>query len=240
MRMLSVVLALGGAASALAQPCAPAPPGLSAWFTFDEPAFGGAGVRKTAGVVAGGSALRFNGVSEYFAMPAPQPGLSVGEGDFTVELWIRTTDRVRTRNVVEYRNSEPRGYLIFVRAGAAGFQVADGPHIANAVAKSVPIADGRWHHLAGVVKRLPPQSPSLYVDGVPQSEPGRRVTLGNLDHHEPLWIARHRKNPLVPRDSLYFAGDVDELSVYRRALSPREIAAIHRAGAAGKCRPSVR
>jgi hypothetical protein len=40
-----------------------------------------------------------------------------------------------------------------------------------------------------------------------------------------------------PANDLYFAGEIDELTFYHRALTAAEIQAIFRAGAAGKCRP---
>jgi hypothetical protein len=37
-------------------------------------------------------------------------------------------------------------------------------------------------------------------------------------------------------NDIYFEGEMDELSFYRRALTAAEILAIYRAGPAGKCR----
>jgi len=56
----------------------------------------------------------------------------------------------------------------------------------------------------------------------------------------PLWIARHRSNSIVPRDDIYCPGDIDELTVYRRALAASEAAALYKAGRAGKCRQPAR
>lgn len=220
------------AVAALGQPCAPRNSALSAWFTFDEPLF--AKAKRVPGI--SGSALHFDGTASYFEFPAKTEGFKVGDKDFTVELWLRTTETRRTRNVVEFRNDLPKGYLIFVRAGRIGFQVADGDLLSNSIAENYPIADNRWHHVAGVVKRLPPQAPQIYIDGQPRAQNGSNVTLSNLDHDAPLWLARHRRNGYVPRDNAYFAGDVDELSVYRRALTGTEIRSLYAAGSKGKCR----
>lgn len=214
-----------------AQTCAPPPPGLAAWLTSDEPAFA---KLRVPGLV--GNALRFDGTSRYAELPVSTAGLKVGEGDFSVELWMRTSDSARIRNMVDFRDATPRGYLVYLHHGTAGFQVAAGSHISDAVAASYPVADGKWHHVVGVVKRLPPQPPRVYVDGASRAQSGRNVPLSNLDHETPLWLGRHHRNAIVSRENIYFDGELDEVTVYRRALTGAEVAALHKAGRAGKCR----
>ena len=214
------------------QACAPAPKNLSAWITFDEPVFNTAA--RVTGMV--GRALHFDGKSAYAEIPASTPGLNPGEENFTVELWVRTSDKTRVRNIVDKRSANPDGWLIYIRSGSPGFQVAHGSEVADSIATLYSIADGRWHHVAGVARRLPPQAPMIFVDGQLRAQNGRNITLANIDSNAPVWIARHHSNSYVPRDNIYFEGDVDELSFYRRALSPAEIGALFRAGRAGKCR----
>jgi hypothetical protein len=221
---------------AAAQKCAPVPKDLAAWFTFDEPMFE-RGVNRIPGHV--GHALHFNGRSDYVNLP-DQQRFKVGEGDFSVELWMRTQEKAGVRNVVEFRDGAPKGWLVFIRRGAVGVQIADHSFIADTIADKYPIADGKWHHVVATIKRLPPQPARIYVDGVLRAQTGRNVPLSNLDHAMPLWLARHRKNSIVARDDIFFPGDLDELSVYRRALTAAEIAAIYRAGRAGKCRQASR
>jgi hypothetical protein len=217
------------------------PPGLSAWFTFDEPLFRQAGEhrpQRVPGMV--GSALKFNGMDQYIEIPASTPGVNMGEDDFTIELWIRTTDSQHTCNILDKRDYSPIGYLIFLYLGHPALQIANGDRDTNAFAMSANIADSRWHHVAGVVKRLPPQPPEIYVDGVKQMQPeGRRNTpLVNLDVAAPLWLGRHHANRNVKSDKFDFEGEMDELSFYHRALTAAEIQSIYHAGSRGKCRPS--
>lgn len=216
--------------------CAAAPPGISAWFTFDEPMFRQPGEhrpQRVPGLV--GSALRFNGIDQYFEVPAATPGLNVGEDDFTIELWIRTKEAVHTRSIVDKRGHQPLGYLIFIYKGLPGLQVADGGRGDGPIAKA-SVADGRWHHVAGVVRRLPPQPAAILVDGIRQRDTAERyATLSNVDVPQPLWLGRHHANALVDRENIYFRGDIDELTFYRRALADTEIRSIFRAGARGKC-----
>ena len=220
--------------------CAAAPPGIMTWFTFDEPMFRQPGAhrpQRVPGLV--GSALRFNGIDQYFELPASTPGLDVGEDDFTIELWIRTKQSVNTPpSIVDKRGHQPIGYLIYIYQGRPGLQLADGGMVSGAGSEA-GIADGRWHHVAGVVKRLPPQRAAMFVDGVREVHGNRDATLANLDAPQPLWLGRHHANALVDREDIYFQGDIDELTFYRRALTDKEIQSIYRAGAHGKCHANL-
>lgn len=179
-------------------------------------------------------ALKFNGKDQYVEMS----GFDVGEDDFSIELWIRTLDSLHTPSIVDKRDRRPLGYLIFIYQGHPGFQVANEDLVDAALAKSVNIADNRWHHVAGVCKRLPPERLGVYVDGVKQPDVSmRNAPLVNLDVPVPLWLGRHHANKLVARDDIYFEGEIDELSFYHRALTAAEIQLIFRAGSRGKCRP---
>ena len=116
MPTLRLIVLLGVACMARAQSgCVAAPPGISAWFTFDEPMFRQPGEhhpQRVPGLV--GSALRFNGIDQYFEVPASTPGVDVGEDDFTIELWIRTKQSAGTPSIVDKRGHQPLGYLIFI------------------------------------------------------------------------------------------------------------------------------
>jgi hypothetical protein len=239
MERLLVILLLASPLGAQSR-CVAAPQGLSAWFTFDEDLFLQPGEHRpqlVPGLV--GHALRFNGKDQYFEIPALTPGFDAGDDDFTIELWIRTADSVHTRNIVDKRDHRPVGYLIFIQGGGyVGLQV-DNESVDAVIARSVNIADRRWHHVVGVIQRLPLAHLMIYVDGVKQPETSKRnAPLANLDVPVPVWLGRHHANSLVDRDNVYFEGEIDELSFYHRALTAAEILSIYRAGSHGKCRPA--
>jgi len=211
-------------------------PGAAAWFTFEEAMFD----RKNANSplrVAGqvGRGLRFDGKQQYWEAPAGMKGLDVGEGSFTIELWMRPTLQDAAVNVVDKRSALPLGYLIFLYKGYPGFQVANGDHHSY-YSRTTRITDGRWHHIAGIARRLPPTPFQLYIDGVLDPAPSSTVPLANLDVLDPLWLGRHHKNGRVAREDIYYAGDIDELAIFKRALTAAEVGSIYRAGTAGKCR----
>lgn len=228
-----LVLAIAPVAVRAQSGCAPVPKGLSAWFTFEESRFAQPGT-LIPGVV--GRAIRLDGKTQFHELPKSTPGLDVGADDFSIEFWLRTSEARRTRSIVDKRDPTPRGYLVFLLGGRIGFQVGSGVDRADSTSKSPIVADGRWHHVAAVCRRLPPQPPTVYVDGELAARVGRNAPLDNIDVETPLWIGRHHRNVHSDQELAYLAGDVDELSFYRRALEPQEAAAIFRAGPRGKCR----
>lgn len=229
---ISLLSSLFISAALFAQPCATPPKNMTASFSFDEPLF--AKASRVPGIV--GNALHFNGNASFFEIPATTPGLNAGEENFTAEAWIRTTTKQVMRNIVDKRDAIPKGWLLYIRRGFAGFQVVYGAELTDAISTNYRIDDGKWHHVVGVARRLPQQSPQIYVDGQLRAKNGRNITLANINNNAPLWLARHHANAYINRDDVYFDGDVDELAFYRRALEPAEIAALYKAGRAGKCR----
>lgn len=217
---------------ALGQSCVAPPKGISAWFTFSEPLFAKSGLQAPGKV---GTALVLNGNAQYFELPASSKGLDMGSEDFSIEVWVRTPEAIRTRTVVDKRDRSPQGYLLYIQNGHAGMQVARGADRSDVLATSVNVADNRWHHVVAVVKRLPTQPARLYVDGKLAPSHGRNLPIESIDTSVPVWLGRHHGNQLVPREDFYFTGAMDELTFYRRALAEGEIAGLFRAGAAGKC-----
>ncbi len=115
---------------------------------------------------------------------------------------------------------------------------ASGPHFAFTFAggwRGTPVTpDLQWHHYA-VVAQQGQADPGLYIDGV-----ARPVTLriGNgfislNPSSQPLHIGAQ----LDPNFTYFSQTMIDELSIYRRALSAGEIQAIYNAGSSGKCFP---
>jgi hypothetical protein len=90
------------------------------------------------------------------------------------------------------------------------YALADDDQLVNAL-------DGRWHHVAGVITA---QSIRLFFDGVFRigtAEPRAIQYAGN-----DVTVGRH---DLVTADQ-QFQGTIDEVRVYRRALSDQEILAL--------------
>ncbi len=86
------------------------------------------------------------------------------------------------------------------------------------------IADGNWHHLAGVATA---NDFRVYLDGTSSTPCAQTAPIYYLNARADLWIGRHGLGTSDLRD---FEGNVDEVRIYTRALSAAEIARL----AAGK------
>jgi hypothetical protein len=168
-----------------------------------------------------GSAMRFDGNLGYLSSAQ----LSSAPQVFTVALWFKTTTD-RGGKLVGYGNARtgPSGifdrHLYLTDEGRVVFGVyVDGT---RTISSRDSYRDGRWHQAVASVSAA---GMRLYLDGalvaadaaVTSAEPAPagylRVGYDNLDG----W-------PNAPR-SRYFAGTLDEVAFYLRALSAAEVKA---------------
>lgn len=238
-------------------PCTPPPAGMKLWHPYDETSgivandiagfnnigvYGPAPTRPTqvAGVVAG--ALQFDGVDDYLevanATDIDVLGNCVLDGGehFTVDLWVKTSSQASLQTILDKRTHpgntlEPRGYSLFLSNGRVGFQMANGGGaFTNFVAPTTPVNDGNPHFIAVTFTRCRPASGSIYVDGVLVHS--FTPLIGNLSNSASLIVGNRQPafggNP--------FSGIIDELEIFKRALSAAELNSIYVAGSGGKCK----
>lgn len=238
----AAILFLLGPAEVAGQTCVPPPPGIIAWWPFDETSgniaedLGGVhpGVYfgnpvPAIGMVDG--ALRFDGNA--FVAAADSDLWAFGSSDFTIELWANFDTpgggSIGHPSHVLIGNDEGPGerakWFFALGGGFLNFHI-NGPSLG---AKFYPLAPfspqlGRWYHLA--VSRAS-NLYTIYIDGEPIASavessvvpnPAASLTIGQA---ESLGFVR---------------GRLDELSVYSRALTSAELRAIATAGDAGKCK----
>ncbi len=222
--------------------CVPPPADLVAWWPFDEStgttaqdlagfpnnlSLTGNSV-AVAGMVAG--ARHFNGgASPGYGVTPPQADLDVGSANFTIEGWVSrqdfwsdmslVIDKRDTSTKVGYALILANGWLYIQKSGATNFPP---PHIL--------VANAPWRHFAVVVDRAT-NVVRLYADGQQvATAPASTWYSGNLNNTAPLTVG------VLP--SYGGAFTLDELSLYKRALTASEILAIYQAGSAGKCKPA--
>lgn len=246
--------------------CLQPPSDLAGWWPLDEPAGpvsadvigshdglqSGGPAPEPAGQVAG--ALKFDGANDFVEV-ADTPDLDFGAsagGDFTIDFWIKTTDTGGVKALVEKRDAVGgvRGYSVFLFGGNLGLQLADAS-APSAFCSSNPatsactnfvtnifVADGNWHFVALTVDRTAPDGIRWYLDGVepPNTRFNPTVRSGSLENGGPLRFGR-----LSPDfdSGAFFNGTLDEIEIFRRALSPGEVSALFNAGPFGKCKEKV-
>jgi hypothetical protein len=234
--------------------CAAVPSGLVAWWSFDE----GSGATKVFGSDASGKpglnngtpqpsalgaggpipvpgairgALAFDGIDDYVQIP-DAPSLDFGKGDFTIDAWLRTTQKNTTAVILDKRQSSPlRGYYLYTKAGKLAIQLVAGGKPVDYISQSY-VADGNWHHIGITVDRSS-QVPKIswFLDGILSTITHPNPLAGSLDNSSPLRLGVRS----VSLDG-YWNGVLDELELFNRAMSPGEVYSIYAAGREGKCR----
>lgn len=225
--------------------CISPPSGLRGWWTLDE-AFGPYayeladgrtglhvnGPTPVAGQVGGG--LDFDGSDDYVNVNDCS-NLDIGTADFTIDAWIRTTD---TSGMIvakrSYNSGIYTGYLFMVNNGRLLLQIADATSSwYNYTSSTMPtVNDGSWHLVAVSVDRDNPTGGRFYVDGslVYTFNPTNRQGL--LNNNSDLRIGRS----IGGGSDHYFDGTIDEVEIFKRALSATEMQNLYNAGPAGKCK----
>src|ERR1035437_2449033 len=228
-------------------PCQPAPPDLVGWWRGEgnaddlagtnNDAWQGSATTSTLGMV--GQAFSFDGTNDFVQIPdAPE----LNPTNLTIEAWVLSSSLDSDGS-----GTSPPGqqYIVFKQNSggntSGGYQLgkartADGDVFSFVVSSDSGemcslcstslVTTSVWYHVAGVRDSNFTQ---LYVNGQLESEANVDFPqdYGTNDlffgsSGDPFWDSK-------------FAGLLDEVSLYSRALSADEISAIYNAGAGGKC-----
>ncbi|MCA9290044.1 MAG: hypothetical protein KDA25_02885 [Phycisphaerales bacterium] len=233
-------------------PCTPPPPSMVAWWQFDEASGPTAaevvngidGTHVNGPVVVPGmvnAALDFDGVDDFVRVP-DHPAINFSasspntkRGDFSIDAWIRLDQFTRLQYPIVDKRDDARGYFFLVHDGVLTLAIADGSgqtyHYGGGL---VPI--GVDVHVVVTVDRDDPNGITFYQDGAVSGSGDPTGRPGSLVNGAALRIgASHYTN--VPGDGVsFFDGVIDEVEIFNRVLGASEVAALHGAGPAGKCR----
>ncbi|MBZ5560623.1 MAG: HYR domain-containing protein, partial [Acidobacteriia bacterium] len=210
------------------------------------------GVTYRPGVV--NTAFRFDGASGYVQVGGADNDLFPQDGSFTLSMWVKTVDRSSFGMLASKIESGPggAGYYLGVFQGIpiahaqASVNTENVESVPVDLAASQSIADGKYHHIALVRENVFDPFPGvsklgvmhLYIDGqVDELEGG--TLIGSLQDSngvtDPLSIGA-----TLAADgsaSSFFNGALDDVSFYRRALSPAELQAIVQMRSRAECGP---
>ena len=218
-------------ARVLTTPVTPAADNLISHWAFEGDAADGTGTNSgtlmgNIPFVAGkvGQAIELDGAGDFVALTGYK-GL-LGAPVITVTAWVNLP-----------LDSSGGAILGWGPAGTGprfGFRVSAGrlriEHHAGNLQGDTGLVTGAWHHVAVVIQAnstISHPEVALYLDGIDDTRPGQSANPFALTAGEDARIGSRPSN-----DDRFFAGSIDELYLYDRALSPEEIA-----GAAGRTEP---
>ena len=240
--------------------CTPAPANLVSWWPADGFASDVIGSNNPSSLIdityptgKVGRAFAFNGLNSRITIPN-SPSLNFGSNaGFSIEGWVKVLPSILAEPYLlpNYDNvplfekrslsagfAGDSGYSLSLYRGRLAFWL--GPTVVIPPAGSAgsmftsagpDLRDGMFHHVAVSLSRSVTNGANLYVDGqlvLNFNVPSRSV----LSNSASLYIG----GPTITTTNSFFSGQLDELALYNRALSPDEILAIRQAGAAGKCK----
>lgn len=211
------------------------------------------GANYVPGVI--GKALHFDGVDDYARLDriwwmqgdwTHYPGT----GSLTLHAWIRTTKATGVQTIIVKQECsglnfegwwcQPSGYWFQVLDGkASGFLRSDSWNAWTRVTGTHFVADGQFHDVA-LVRDMAALELRLYVDGVLDASVslvgGAEGSIRNQD--DGGWVDSLTVGANWITVACYssgcaagpvdlFAGDIDDVAIYMRALTPEEIAATY-------------
>lgn len=151
-------------------------------------------------------ALRLDGARD--CVRVADADLALPDGPLTLEGWLRSDDLSGRRAFATKTESSEFG--LFVSDGTPSFSIHLGDAYVTLDGHAAQLADGRWHHVAGVFDGAQAR---LYVDGtmVARAPASGTRTRNRL----PLYVGADPDARGAPTS--WLAGDVDELRISRVA-----------------------
>jgi hypothetical protein len=168
-----------------------------------------------------GQAFSFDGVNDYVSVS----GTFGGGPEATVEAWIKTNGTTGTFQAIVSSTEEKFIHLQLHSGGNIVAYVEGGQTPWVNMPIVLPTSTGVYRHIAFSVKS---GDSRLYVDG--------RLVGTNLMTFNTIQATSNLRIGCGYGGFRFFNGEIDEVSIYNRALSVGEIQSIYNAGSAGKCK----
>ena len=169
------------------------------------------GAKWAKGII--GSALEFNGATDYANMHCP--GTSITDKAVSVEAWVQSTGNNANANLV-FAGPEGLDFGIWIQGGRffAGVWNSEGTQY-SAISPSSP-TPGLWYHLAMTCDFNADKIVRFYMNGIlncTSAAAGTAIRSG----HSTIDVGGRTPN------ASYFKGIIDEVKIYNRALREEEI-----------------
>ncbi|MGI8315924.1 GH32 C-terminal domain-containing protein [Halobacillus mangrovi] len=181
-----------------------------------------------------GSSLLFDGYSTWVESEGWKSD-SFPEQAFTVAAWIAArsfesgNEKRLTAVINQHHREEMRGFILgHYRHGECSFQVGTGEKWLEVWSGDEVIPAGEWAMVAGTFDSEACKL-NLFINGTKVAEKsltaGSRLVLSD----QPLWIGKNNQALMINEAvALHmFSGLIDEVTVYKRALSDQEVLDIY-------------
>lgn len=223
--------------------CATAPNGLVGWWTGDQNAndiAGGHTGTFTGSYSAGyiGSAFVISGSGNDF-VTVPQTS-ALEPANITVDAWVKASSSPGNFKYIAVKGGKGcdggGSYALYTAStGGLAFYVYDGnTFVVSPVMNAASIWDGQWHFVAGTYDGT---NVSLYVDGVLFGATPANLSINYSLNNNDFSIGAYQD---CPSQNLAFAGNIDEVEIFSRALTSSEILTIFNAKESGKCNIDIK
>ena len=174
------------------------------------------------------AAYSFNGLSDYIETTAQGP---IGSTARTIAFWVRTSN-VTIQTPVDYYGGIGGAFQPILNNPCPGIGVDAGTGVVTRGDAS--LMNGSWHHCAVV---FDPDSGStisevvMYIDGIEQVS----ITCSALDPNVPVNTVSTLPVLFAKTTSnvRYVDGDLDDIGIWNRALSPCEVQTLYLSGEIG-------
>ncbi len=188
-----------------------------------------------------GQAFRFNPTDGRDAVNIPSSGIFRGSSQASIEAWVRPngahTNESGEGGTIFTENTSADGqsrFKLYVlndgRVGVYGAIAEIGGGVQ--VISTQPIAPGQWNHIAGTWDSA--NGLNLYINGILAGS--LEIPVGTFSDSDSSFLAIG-SNRLSGNLIQSFNGDIDEVTLYTRALTAGEIFSIFTNSEFGKCRP---
>ncbi len=167
-----------------------------------------------AGKVSG--ALHFNGTNSAVTVPT-NSSLDMKSGDqFSIAFWVRGLTNNNGGMFLSKRSFGQGGYEVRYTSTFGNFFRANSGAVNLDTKFNTNLLDGQWHHAAAVRTAA---GLDTYADGVLQNHTSDS-SLAGLSNTNALYFGMQADG------NFRFAGDLDDIRIYRRAIPPRLIQAL--------------
>jgi hypothetical protein len=171
-----------------------------------------------------GSALSFNGISDFVNMGSPVLLNDLPSGDFSVSVWINDRSQPGRRMIIGVHPRDLTGWVLRKQSGDSGgyldFWAGHSETCANYATPEGSILFDSWHHIVAVW-HADTKTAKIYIDGAESSYANNVPAQGsyNSDSAYDKEIGRMAYTGGIQ----YFEGAMDQIKIFNKTLSQEKI-----------------